>query len=183
MRTQGWSFVMGLGVAATAVGLAGLGAHAAGYRMMQPVEATTCPVLVCPAPPPQEACAAEEDEGEDGDDEDEADVEENLVCPPLAITVTPSNAAKATWHYERANHAMLMGNFDEAAGHGKAALALNPGLYDAHKLLGVALSRVQRACEALDHYRTFIACNPQSTQVERIRAIIQAINRDGLCKK
>ena len=171
MRTQGWSFVMGLGVAATAVGLAGLGAHAAGYRMMQPVEAATCPVLECPAPPPQQACAAEEEE--DGDDEDEADVEEVGVCPPLAITVTPKNAAKATWHYDQSNHAMLIGDFEEAEAHGKAALALNPGLYDAHKLLGVAISRLQRYCEAKVHYLTYIACRPESSQVDRIRAILK----------
>ena len=84
-----------------------------------------------------------------------------------------SKAAEAKKALEEGNKSILLGNFDEAVAKGKLALKLDPGLIDAHKLLGVAYARQCRYCDAKHHYKKFIELNPGSAMVDRIKQILQ----------
>lgn len=170
MRTQGWSFLMGVGVAAAAVGMAGLGSHAAGFRLMREPAPMACPV--CPAAEPC-AAAEEEDEADDEEEVSAVEVQETpLDCPTATGPVTAADAARSLAALDQGNHAILMGDFHKAIAQGTLALELDPSRIEAHKLLGVAYARVQSYCEAKVEYRTYLACNPTSSQADRIRAIL-----------
>jgi pSer/pThr/pTyr-binding forkhead associated (FHA) protein/tetratricopeptide (TPR) repeat protein len=84
-----------------------------------------------------------------------------------------SAKADARKALDEGNHAVLMGNFDEAVAKGKLALKLDSSLTEAHKLLGVAYARIQKYCDAKTHYKKYIEANPNSTQIDRIKAILQ----------
>jgi hypothetical protein len=96
------------------------------------------------------------------------------AAPAQYPPVSTDKQARARKFLEEGNHAVLMGNHDEAVKAGESALAADPNLMDAHKLLGVAYARVQKVCAARTHYQAYLDSNPPSDgQKERIKVILQ----------
>lgn len=84
---------------------------------------------------------------------------------PVLMRAAVLDAANASAHLNAARVHLRLGEFNDAINAGGAAVALAPGLSDAHQILGTALLEAGRPAEAVASLSTALERDPRSASI------------------
>jgi tetratricopeptide (TPR) repeat protein len=84
---------------------------------------------------------------------------------PIPTRLTPETQEAAQAAFERARAAESRGQREEAIGHYRQALTLNPTLIEAHNNLGALYVRLQQLPAGIDEFRAAIRLDPKYAMV------------------
>ncbi|MBI5495634.1 MAG: protein kinase [Deltaproteobacteria bacterium] len=173
-----------VGVALASGLVASVGTWAAGTRTAPPQPEPTVPAVPAavdaPSPPPPEPAApAGQPHAEPGEPPVVADPalperpRRPVRATPKATNPEALRREIAARLVREASRQLLEGQFEAAEGRARGALEMHPQNVEAHRLLGVVLTRLGRHCDAKAYYRQLLALEPGTAQAGRVEEILK----------